>query len=75
MSHASGPRFEASQEVRTIQTEVLDIGYEEAGNSAGFPIILLHGFPYDVRSFDDVVPPLADADTFATSAIRGGRSC
>ncbi len=51
----------ASQEVRTIQTEVLDIGYEEAGNSGGFPIILLHGFPYDVRSFDGVVPPLADA--------------
>jgi len=40
---------------------VLDIGYEEAGNSAGFPIILLHGFPYDVRSWDGVVPPLVDA--------------
>ena len=51
----------AGQEVRTIQTEVLDIGYEEAGSGDGFPIILLHGFPYDVRSFDGVVPPLADA--------------
>ncbi len=50
-----------SQAVRMIQTEVLDIGYEEAGPSAGFPIILLHGFPYDVRSWDGVVPPLADA--------------
>jgi pimeloyl-ACP methyl ester carboxylesterase len=51
----------ATQDVRTVPTEVLDIGYEEAGNSTGFPIILLHGFPYDVRSWDGVVPPLADA--------------
>ena len=50
-----------NQDVRTIRTEVLDIAYEESGNSAGFPIILLHGFPYDVRSWDGVVPPLADA--------------
>ena len=35
----------AAQNVRMIRTAVLDIGYEEAGNSAGFPIILLHGFP------------------------------
>ncbi len=46
--------------VRMVQTAVLDIGYEESGGSAGFPIILLHGFPYDVRSWDGVVPPLAD---------------
>jgi len=52
---------DAVQELRTVQTEVLDIGYEESGNGAGFPIILLHGFPYDVRSFDGVVPPLANA--------------
>ena len=51
----------ARQDVRTIQTAVLDIGYEETGNSAGFPIILLHGFPYDVRSWDGVVPSLVDA--------------
>jgi pimeloyl-ACP methyl ester carboxylesterase len=52
---------DAVQELLTVQTEVLDIGYEESGNGAGFPIILLHGFPYDVRSFDGVVPPLANA--------------
>ena len=47
--------------VRMVQTGVLDIGYEEHGDGEGFPIILLHGFPYDVRSWDGVVPPLADA--------------
>lgn len=47
--------------VRTVRTSVLEIGYEEHGDSGGFPVILLHGFPYDVRSWDGVAPPLADA--------------
>jgi len=46
---------------RTVKTEALDIGYEEHGNPAGTAIILLHGFPYDVRSFDGVVAPLVGA--------------
>ena len=51
----------APQNLRMISTSVLDIGYEEGGDSAGFPIILLHGFPYDVRSWDGALPPLVDA--------------
>ena len=47
--------------VKMVQTPVLDIGYEEHGPGDGFPIILLHGFPYDVRSFDGVPPPLVAA--------------
>jgi pimeloyl-ACP methyl ester carboxylesterase len=47
--------------LRTLETSVLTIGYEEHGDGAGFPIILLHGFPYDVRSFDGVVSPLVAA--------------
>jgi pimeloyl-ACP methyl ester carboxylesterase len=46
---------------RTLQTDVLDIGYEEHGDPTGTAIILLHGFPYDVRSFDGVVAPLVAA--------------
>ena len=46
---------------RTVQTDVLDIAYEAHGNPAGTAVILLHGFPYDVRSFDGVVAPLAAA--------------
>ena len=42
-----------------IQTSVLSIGYEDSG--AGFPIILLHGFPDDVRAWDGVAPPLVKA--------------
>lgn len=44
-----------------VSTQVLDIGYEEHGDDRGFPIVLLHGFPYDVRCFDGVVPPLVEA--------------
>jgi pimeloyl-ACP methyl ester carboxylesterase len=45
----------------TVQTAVLRIAYEDSGNRQGFPIILLHGFPDDVRAFDGVVPPLVKA--------------
>ena len=30
---------------RLIDTPSLTIAYEENGNSAGFPVVLLHGFP------------------------------
>jgi pimeloyl-ACP methyl ester carboxylesterase len=46
---------------RTVETDVLEIAYEEHGNPAGTAIVLLHGFPYDVRSFDGVVAPLVAA--------------
>lgn len=47
--------------VKFAETSVLNIGYEEHGDPSGFPIMLLHGFPYDIRSFDGVVPPLVEA--------------
>ena len=50
-----------SSSVKFARTPVLYIGYEEHGEASGFPIILLHGFPYDIRSFDGVVPPLVKA--------------
>jgi len=47
-----------SDRTRYVDTDVLRIAYEEAGNANGFPIILLHGWPDDVHAYDDVVPPL-----------------
>jgi len=44
-----------------VQTRELNIAYEDNGDRQGFPIILLHGFPDDVRAFDGVVPPLVAA--------------
>jgi pimeloyl-ACP methyl ester carboxylesterase len=46
---------------KSIETPVLEIGYEESGPSQGFPVILLHGFPDDVHAYDDVAPVLAKA--------------
>jgi pimeloyl-ACP methyl ester carboxylesterase len=46
---------------RLVETPVLTIAYEETGDSAGFPVVLLHGFPDDVRAWDDVKPPLVRA--------------
>ena len=46
---------------RAIDTPALSIAYDDHGDPRGFPVILLHGFPDDVRAFDDVVPPLIKA--------------
>ncbi|HXA98134.1 MAG TPA: alpha/beta hydrolase [Candidatus Dormibacteraeota bacterium] len=43
----------------TARTATLEIGYEEQGRGAGDPVILLHGFPDDVRAWDEVAAPLA----------------
>jgi pimeloyl-ACP methyl ester carboxylesterase len=48
-------------ETRTIRTPALEVAYEEQGNARDFPVILLHGFPDDVRAWDGVAPPLAAA--------------
>jgi pimeloyl-ACP methyl ester carboxylesterase len=44
---------------KRARTDVLEIAYEEHGPENGAPVILLHGFPYDARTFDEVAPPLA----------------
>ena len=44
-----------------IAAGVLDVGYLEHGPDHGWPVVLLHGFPYDVRAYDDVVPALVHA--------------
>lgn len=46
---------------RFVDTAALHIGYEDNGSASGFPVILLHGFPDDVRAFDGVIPPLTAA--------------
>jgi pimeloyl-ACP methyl ester carboxylesterase len=45
--------------IRHIRTPPLDVAYEEHGPADGEPVFLLHGFPYDPRSFDQVAPALA----------------
>jgi pimeloyl-ACP methyl ester carboxylesterase len=45
--------------LKRIRTSTLEIAYEESGTADGTPVVLLHGFPYDPRAYDEVVPPLA----------------
>ena len=47
--------------LKRVRTDVLDVAYEESGPADGFPVILLHGFPYDPRCYDDVAARVAGA--------------
>jgi len=45
---------------KQIRAGQLDVGYFEFGPSNGRPVLLLHGFPYDVHSYVEVAPTLTD---------------
>jgi pimeloyl-ACP methyl ester carboxylesterase len=45
--------------VKQIDAGLLNVGYAEVGASMNPPVILLHGWPYDIHSFVDVAPLLA----------------
>ena len=47
--------------LKQINAGVLNIGYAEAGPGNGAPVILLHGWPYDIHSYVEVAPLLAKA--------------
>jgi len=47
--------------LKQINAGVLSVSYAEAGPAKGTPVILLHGWPYDIHSFADVAPLLASA--------------
>ena len=51
MSGGIGERF--------VDAGVLRVAYAEHGDPAGRPVVLLHGFPYDVHAYDGVAPLLA----------------
>ncbi len=47
--------------LKRVRTSTLEIAYEDNGPEAGIPVLLMHGFPYDPRAYDEVVPPLVAA--------------
>jgi pimeloyl-ACP methyl ester carboxylesterase len=47
--------------LKRIDAGLLSVAYAEAGPAGGPPVILLHGWPYDIHSFADVAPLLAGA--------------
>jgi len=46
--------------LKQIRAGLLDVGYAELGPPTGSPVLLLHGWPYDIHAFDEVPPILAD---------------
>src|SRR5262245_16204957 len=47
--------------LKQIDAGVLNVGYAETGPANGTPVLLLHGWPYDIHSYVDVAPLLASA--------------
>jgi pimeloyl-ACP methyl ester carboxylesterase len=47
--------------LKTVKAGLLEVRYAEAGPANGPLILLLHGWPYDIHAFDEVVPILAAA--------------
>jgi len=52
-------RKEMSSLIKHIDAGVLNVGYVEMGPATGWPVVLLHGFPYDIHAYDEVAPLLA----------------
>jgi pimeloyl-ACP methyl ester carboxylesterase len=47
--------------LKQIDAGVLNVGYAEAGPANGTPVLLLHGWPYDIHTYVDVAPLLASS--------------
>ena len=61
-SASASPRKATSfTAVKQIEAGVLNVTYAEAGPADGRPVILLHGWPYDIHTYVDVAPLLASA--------------
>ncbi|WP_460451162.1 alpha/beta fold hydrolase [Alsobacter sp. SYSU BS001988] len=50
---------EAFGPVKQVEAGVLSVGYVEIGPADGPPVLLLHGWPYDIHSYAEVAPILA----------------
>ncbi len=48
-------------ETKTVEAGVLNVAYRAYGPADGWPCILGHGFPYDVHTYEEVAPLLAEA--------------
>jgi pimeloyl-ACP methyl ester carboxylesterase len=67
--------------VRQIDAGPLNVGYVDTGPTDGRPVLLLHGWPYDIHTYADAAPVLAEAGYrvvvpflrgFGTTRFRSG---
>jgi pimeloyl-ACP methyl ester carboxylesterase len=72
-AHAQ-PRAESAVPLgplKQIDAGDLNVGYAEAGPPDGRPVILLHGWPYDIHTYADVAPLLAAGYRTIVPYLRG----
>src|SRR6266513_4509235 len=55
----AAPTGSSFDSIKQIDAGVLNVGYAEAGPANGPPVVLLHGWPYDIHAFEEVAPILA----------------
>jgi len=61
-----------NRDIRYVQTSLLNLAYEERGPISGHPIVLLHGWPDDARTWDGVVARLGQSGFHTiTPYLRG----
>lgn len=58
---AISPATSTFKDIRQLRAGVLDVGYVDAGPKDGHPVVLFHGWPYDIHAFIDVAPILVAA--------------
>lgn len=58
--------------LKRVIAGALDIAYEDAGGTDGTAVLLLHGFPYDVRAYDEVISLLVSAGCRAIAPYLRG---
>src|SRR6201988_4497678 len=56
-----GPNSGSFGPLKQIDAGLLNVGYAEVGRPDGVPVVLLHGWPYDIHSFVDAAPLLSSA--------------
>ena len=57
--------------VRQVEAGVLDVGYVDAGPADDPAVLLLHGWPYDIHSYADVVRSMAERAGATITELEG----
>jgi pimeloyl-ACP methyl ester carboxylesterase len=58
--------------MKSIEAGVLNVAYVESGPATGVPVLLLHGFPYDIHAYDEVTAALVSSGCrVITPYLRG----
>jgi len=58
-NHLASMTLARLEPLHRIDAGVLNVAYHEAGPVRGTPVLLMHGFPYDIHAYAEVVPLLA----------------